>query len=73
MSKKRAMSTLGYAIALVIILGVVMIISAPMMIDKYKNNKESPNDSYSKNDDYRSRYSREDREENYNASQRDTS
>ena len=73
MSKKTAMSTLGYAIALVIILGVVMIISAPMMIDKYKNNKESPNDSYSKNDDYRSRYSREDREENYNASQRDTS
>lgn len=41
MNKKYAMSTLGYAIVLVIILGLVMIISAPMLIDKY-NNKEIP-------------------------------
>lgn len=36
MNKKFAMSTMGYAIVLVIILGVVMIISAPMLADKYK-------------------------------------
>ena len=34
------MSAVGYAIILVIILGVVMIISAPMMANKYKNNDE---------------------------------
>lgn len=38
MNKKFAMSALGYVIILVIILGIVMIISAPMMADKYKKN-----------------------------------
>lgn len=43
MNKKLAMSTIGYAIILVIILGVVMIISAPMLADKYKTeNKPKP-------------------------------
>lgn len=37
MNRKSALSTIGYAIVLVIILGVVMIISAPMMADKYKD------------------------------------
>ena len=50
MIKKNAMSTMGYAIVLVIILGVVMILSAPMMMNKYKGDKKS-SDEYSKNDD----------------------
>lgn len=41
MGKKLAMSALGYAIVLVIILGVVMIISAPMMADKFKNKEHN--------------------------------
>ncbi len=47
MGKNFGLSVLGYAIVLVIILGVVMIISAPMMADKYKNeNKENNNDRF---------------------------
>ena len=38
--KRTGLSTMGYAIVLVIILGVVMIISAPMMADKYNNDKK---------------------------------
>ena len=53
MGKKIAMSALGYAIVLVIILGVVMIISAPMMADKFKN-KEHNNQQDSISDDTRS-------------------
>lgn len=53
MSKKFAMSALGYAIVLVIILGIVMIISAPMMADKFKN-KEHNNQQDSISDDTRS-------------------
>ena len=53
MGKKYAMSALGYAIVLVIILGVVMIISAPMMADKFKN-KEHNNQQDSISDDTRS-------------------
>lgn len=40
MGKNKGLSTIGYAIVLVIILAVVMIISAPMMADKYKGDKE---------------------------------
>lgn len=47
MIRKNAMSTMGYAIILVIILGVVMILSAPMMMSKYKGDKKS-SDEYSK-------------------------
>lgn len=47
MNKKFAMSVLGYAIVLVIILGVVMIISAPMMADKFKNKGEEPSKTQS--------------------------
>lgn len=43
MNKKSAMSAMGYAIIFVIILGVVMIISAPMMADKYKNDNNENN------------------------------
>ncbi|MFR1672898.1 MAG: hypothetical protein ACLSWI_08150 [Candidatus Gastranaerophilaceae bacterium] len=37
LNKRKALSTMGFAIIFVIILGVVMIISAPMMADKYKD------------------------------------
>ena len=40
MGKNKGLSTIGYAIVLVIILAVVIIISAPMMADKYKGDKE---------------------------------
>ncbi len=46
MIKKSAMSTLGYAIILVIILGVVMIISAPMILDSVRDSsKNNPNNN----------------------------
>lgn len=64
MSKKRAMSTMGYAIALVIILGVVMIISAPMMIDKYKKGNNSQYDNYVQNSEDQSKYLPNNRAEN---------
>lgn len=64
MSKKRAMSTLGYAIVLVIILGVVMIISAPMMIDKYKKGNNSQYDNYVQNSEDQSKYLPNNRVEN---------
>ena len=41
LNKKSAMSTMGYAIVLVIILGIVMILSAPMMMGKYKGDKKN--------------------------------
>ncbi len=40
MYKKNGMSGIGYAIVLVIVLGVIMIASAPMLVDK--NNVEAP-------------------------------
>ena len=55
MIRKNAMSTMGYAIVLVIILGVVMILSAPMMMSKYKGDKKS-SDEYSKKDDDYDKY-----------------
>lgn len=65
MRKKFAMSALGYAIVLVIILGVVMIISAPMMADKLKD--KSPNDREENvSDDYRE--NRSEPQEYYNNS-----
>ncbi len=39
MNKKSAMSTMGYAIVSVIVLGMVMIISAPMLVDSVKDKK----------------------------------
>lgn len=41
MERKTAMSAIGYAICTVIILGIVMIVSAPMMVDKYNADKNS--------------------------------
>lgn len=64
MSKKRAMSTMGYAIVLVIILGVVMIISAPMMIDKYKKGNNSQYDNYVQGSEDQSKYLPNNRVEN---------
>lgn len=39
MKKKSAMSALGYAICIIIIAGIGMIISAPMMANKYKEDR----------------------------------
>lgn len=64
MSKKRAMSTMGYAIVLVIILGVVMIISAPMMIDKYKKGNNSQYNNYVQSSEDQSKYLPNNRVEN---------
>ena len=50
--KKRAMSNLGYAIVLVIILGIVMIVSAPMLVNKQKAKFSNPNNNYQENRDY---------------------
>lgn len=61
MQKKYAMSNMGYAIVLIIILGVFMIISAPMIMDSYKNdNKNSQNreNSYERDNDYDARSER---------------
>lgn len=38
MNNKKGLSVIGYAICLVIILGLVMIISAPMMVNRVENN-----------------------------------
>lgn len=72
-SKKSAMSTMGYAIVLVIILGVVMIISAPMLMNKYKGDKNSANNDknyneerYSDGSDSRQDYDKERDMERYN-------
>lgn len=49
MDKKLGMTAVGYAIVCVIILGIVMIISAPMMANKYKDktqNTEQYNDDH---------------------------
>ena len=53
MKNKKAMSTIGYAIICVIILGIIMIISAPMIIDSNKN-KNNPNNppNQEENSDY---------------------
>ncbi len=52
MNKKHfGMSVLGYAIVFVIVLAIIMIISAPMMVEKYnvsKNSNQAGN-SYSQN------------------------
>ncbi len=52
-SFKKGMSTTGYAIIFVIVLGIIMIISAPMMADKYKtNNSETENQYVPPRNDY---------------------
>ena len=53
MKNKKAMSTIGYAIVCVIILGIIMIISAPMIINgnKNKNNRNEPS-SFEEREDY---------------------
>ena len=39
---KQGMSAIGYAIVVVILVGVGMIISAPMMVDNYQKNAKTP-------------------------------
>ena len=56
LNKKSAMSTMGYAIVLVIILGIVMILSAPMMMGKYKGDKKNIDNNQEQNYDGRQKY-----------------
>ena len=56
LNKKSAMSTMGYAIVLVIILGIVMILSAPMMMGKYKDDKKNIDNNQEQNYDDRQNY-----------------
>lgn len=56
LNKKSAMSTMGYAIVLVIILGIVMILSAPMMMGKYKGDKKNVDNNQEQNYDDRQNY-----------------
>lgn len=56
LNKKSAMSTMGYAIVLVIILGIVMILSAPMMMGKYKGDKKNIDNKQEQNYDGRQNY-----------------
>lgn len=42
MKKKSAMSAMGYAIVSVIILGIVMIVSAPMLVPNVKEEEKQP-------------------------------
>lgn len=56
LNKKSAMSTMGYAIVLVIILGIVMILSAPMMMGKYKGDKKNIDNNQEQNYDDRQNY-----------------
>ncbi len=41
MQKRYAMSNMGYAIIFVIVLGIIMIISTPMIIDSYKSGNKN--------------------------------
>ena len=56
LNKKSAMSTMGYAIVLVIILGIVMILSAPMLMGKYKGDKKNHDNNQGQNYDDRRDY-----------------
>lgn len=56
LNKKSAMSTMGYAIVLVIILGIVMILSAPMMMGKYKGDKKNIDNNQEQNYDDRQNF-----------------
>lgn len=59
MQKRNAMSNMGYAIISVIVLGVIMIISTPMIIDSYKvgnkDNSQNPSEESQNIDERRAR------------------
>jgi len=49
MNKKSAMSAMGYAIVAVIVLGIIMIVSAPMLVNNVKEEKKpEPEYNYEK-------------------------
>ena len=54
LNKKNAISMMGFAIVFLIVLGIVMILSAPMMMNKDKNDNNSNSDD--------TRYENEDRD-----------
>ena len=49
MKRKNAMSAMGYAICFVIVLGIIMIVSAPMIVNNTK--KDAPNTPSSNNEE----------------------
>lgn len=69
LNKKSAMSTMGYAIVLVIILGIVMILSAPMMMGKYKGDKKNIDNNQEQ--DYDGRQNYDERVNDYQSSSSD--
>lgn len=69
LNKKSAMSTMGYAIVLVIILGIGMILSAPMMMGKYKGDKKNIDNNQEQNYDGRQNY--DERVKDYQSSSSD--
>lgn len=73
MQKRNAMSNMGYAIISVIVLGVIMIISTPMIIDSYKvGNKDNPqNPSDYQNREERHVRGRDDYNSDINVTERD--
>lgn len=73
MQKRNAMSNMGYAIISVIVLGVIMIISTPMIIDSYKvgNKDNSQNPSDYQNREERHVRGRDDYNSDINVTERD--
>lgn len=60
MKRRLAMSAMGYGIVFVIILGIIMIVSAPMLVNNTKKeNNQSTNENISENDADNVRGSRE--------------
>ncbi len=74
MQKRNAMSNMGYAIISVIVLGVIMIISTPMIIDSYKVGNKNNNSNVQENQNIEGRHARNEdvyRNSNLNVSESD--
>ena len=52
MNKRYGMSPIGYAIATVILIGIVMIFSTPMIIDSYDVSKKNNNNNNNNSSNY---------------------
>ena len=61
MNRKKAMTTMGYAIVSVIVLGIIMIISAPMIINGNKNKNNADSQEYQEDRRDYDKYSSDDR------------
>ena len=56
MKRKNAMSAIGYAIVTVILIAFGMIISAPMITEKYQSNNRAVEKTYNNNSNYNNNY-----------------